>query len=64
MLGVTLGTSVTKKSYRTKIYENFRGYFLGTRAVLEILFKFAKGMESGRKNEGFILNHIMQFKAF
>ena len=40
----------------------FKGYFLGARAVLEILFKLAPGMESGRKNEGFILYLFMQFK--
>ena len=30
---------------------------------LDILFKFAPGMESGRKNEGFILDLLMQFKG-
>ena len=40
----------------------FKSYFLGIRAVLDILFKFASGMESGRKNEGFILNLLMQLK--
>mgnify|MGYP001191388250 CR=1 FL=1 len=40
---------------------SFRDYFLGARAVLDILFKFAPGMESGRKNEGFISDLLMQF---
>ena len=40
---------------------SFRDYFLGARAVLDILFKFAPGMESGRKNEGYILDLLMQF---
>ena len=43
---------------------SFRDYFLGARAVLDILFKFAPGMESGRKNEGFILDLLMQFNVF
>jgi hypothetical protein len=32
-------------------------------AVLDILYKFAPGMESGRKNKGFILNLLIQFKV-
>jgi hypothetical protein len=40
---------------------SFRGYFLGARAVLDILFKFAPGMEYGRKNEDFILDLLRQF---
>ena len=40
----------------------FKGYFLGAWAVLDILFKFTPGMESGRKNEGFILDLLVQFK--
>ena len=40
----------------------FKGYFLGARAILDILFKFAPGVESGRKIEGFILDFLMQFK--
>jgi hypothetical protein len=39
----------------------FNGYFLGAWAVLDILFQIAPGMESGRKNEGFILDLLMQF---
>jgi hypothetical protein len=46
------------------ITAQFKGYFLGTWAVLDILFKFAPGMESGRKNEGFILDLLMQFKVY
>ena len=42
---------------------SFRGYFLGARAVLDILFLFAPGMESGRKNECFILDLLMRFKV-
>ena len=41
----------------------FKGYFLGAWAVLDILFKFAPGMESGRKNEGSILDLLMQFNT-
>ena len=37
--------------------------FLGDRVVLNILFKFATDMESGRNNEGFILDLLIQFKG-
>ena len=42
--------------------DQFKGFFLGDRAVLDILFKFDLGMESVRKNDGFILDLLMQFK--
>jgi hypothetical protein len=34
---------------------------LGARAVLDIFLEFALVMESGRKNEGFVLHLLMQF---
>ena len=39
----------------------FKGYFLCAWAVLDIIFNFAQGMESGQKNDGFILDLLMQF---
>ena len=43
---------------------HFEDYFLGARAVLDIFLEFALVvvMETGRKNEGFILHLLMQFK--
>jgi hypothetical protein len=43
---------------------HFEGYFLGARAVLDIFLEFALVIESGRKNEGFILHLLMQFKVY
>jgi hypothetical protein len=42
---------------------HFEGYFLGARAVLDIFLEIALVMESGRKNEGFILHLLMQFNG-
>ena len=49
-----------KSCYRV-LLAHLEGYFLGARAVLDIFLEFALVIDSGKKNEGFILHLLMQF---